>query len=388
MLESAPGLKELIGDWQNREGKGENKEPRILLDESKLIVKINRFSHAADPDRGILIFASTLVPAKIVLTRYCVKQECTKIVKLINGFVKQSLDEGLPKSFMLGLKRCLDKNLNEQIDITVFVSQYKEEWEGNKVLSAIFLFSDGMVIHDKRNKTRARLAWNRKKIFGMKTGMKDLLDNLFDFKKFDKPLKISEVNDINEDEVSYIVVHEILRPNKFDIVSVSYPGAQGDAAILPEKTKGRKQGRMYIDIIAWLPKSSSAGNDLTLEESKDTLDEKEMKELVGRLDLFRTNKQMFNALVETLKRLNHKRKLEHIFIGVAFGAENIKTEWEPYKVDYLIRIFDRDRWQIAYFGKMLNDIFKIIEGEVKLPKVYKVIDIIDSPDLFDFSEGN
>lgn len=388
MLERAPGLKELVSDWRSRKGKNETREPRILLDDNRLIVKINRFSHAADPDRGILIFASTLVPAKTVLTRYCVKQEYTEMPKLINGFISQALDEGLPRSFMLELKNCLNKNLNREIDITEFVSKYKEEWEGNKVLSAIFLFSDGMAIHDKHNKTKVLLVWNRKKIFGMKKSMKDLLDNLFDFKKFDRPLKISEANDINEDEVSYIVVHEIFRPNRFDIVSVSYPGAQGDAAILPEKTKGRKQSRMYIDIIAWLPKSSLAGNDLTLEESKETFDEKEIKELVERLDLFKTNKQMFNALVETLNRLNHRQKLERIFIGVAFGADNAKTVWEPYKVDYLIRIFDREKWQIAYFGKTLKDVFKIVEGKASLPRVYRVIDSINEHDLFDFVEGD
>lgn len=388
LIEGASGLKELVSDWKSRKGKGENKEPRILLDDSNLIVKINRFSHAADPDRGILIFASTLVPAKTVFTRYCVKEQCSKTADLITEFIKQALEEGLPKNFMDGFGKCLNRNISEHIDITEFVAKSKKEWERNKVLHAIFLFSDGMVIHDKKCKCRIQLTWNRKTIFGMAGNMGDILNNLFGFKKYDRPLRISEVNDIDEDEVSYIVVHKVLMPNMFDIVSVSYPGAQGDAAILPEKSMGRSQSRMYIDIIAWLPKSSSTSGDITLEENKDAFDTKEMEKLIERLNLFRTDKQMFEALGDTLSRLNQKKKLEHIFIGVAFGVENIKTEWEPHKVDYLIRIFDRTKWQIASFGKELKDAFKIVEGEVTLPKIYRVIDAVNEIDLLDFVEDN
>jgi hypothetical protein len=95
---------------------------------------------------------------------------------------------------------------------------------------------------------------------------------------------------------------------------------------------------------------------------------------------------MLAALIETLNRLNHKQRLEHIFIGVAFGVEDIETKWEPYKVDYLIRIFDRNKWQLACFGERLRETFKTIEGEFELPKVYRVIYSIDGPELFDSIE--
>jgi len=376
LLKTAPGLKELVNDWKGRKGKGENKEPRILLDENRLIIKINRFSHAADPDRGILIFASTLVPANVVLARYKVKQVCAKTRNLINEFINQSLEEGLPEDFVNGLKKYLTKTISKHTDTTDFLIKNKNKWENNKVLSAIFLFSDGIVIHDKDNKSKILLTWNRKQIFGIKDNLKNSPDKLFGFKQYDTPLRIMEVNDVNEDEVSYIVVHGILKPNNFDIVSVSYPGAQGDAAILPEKGKGRKQSRLYIDVIAWLPNTDVPSSNITLEESKDSFNANEINKIIKKLDLFRTDKEMTGALIETLNRLNHMRKLGHIFIGVAFGVKNITTKWEPYKVDYLVRIFDRDRWQVASFGDKLKSAFKIVEGKVNLPKVYKVIDSI------------
>lgn len=387
LLKKAPGLRELVDDWKSRKGKDENKEPRISFDDNRLIVKINRFSHAADPDRGILIFSSTLVPANIILTRYCVKEECLKKEKLMNAFIKQATEEVLPKDFITNLSKHLRRNLDESVDITKFININKKQWEKNKVLYAIFLFSDGMVIHDKKNKCRFQLLWRRKSIFKTSGKVIKLLEKIFKFREYGMPLKISEVKDLNEDEVSYIVVHNILRPNNFDIVSVSYPGAQGEAAILPEKGKGRRQKRLYIDVIAWLPRTNNYfSSDITLEESKEKLDVSEMKDLIDRLDLFRTDKSMLVALIETLNRLNYRQKLEHIFIGVAFGVEDIETKWEPYKVDYLIRIFDRNKWQLACFGERLRETFKTIEGEFELPKVYRVIASTDGPELFDSIE--
>jgi hypothetical protein len=69
-----------------------------------------------------------------------------------------------------------------------------------------------------------------------------------------------------EDEVTYTIIHKVLIPNGFQIISVSYPGAQGSWAILPNPELGKAQPREYIDVIALPPSNSKI--DVILNESK------------------------------------------------------------------------------------------------------------------------
>lgn len=366
-LQLSPSIKQLKEDWQKRRNNSNYLLKRIYLDQEKIIIKINRFSHAADPDRGILVFSSFVFDDKLIYARYKVKKDSKNISELISTFASEASSRGI--TFFNQLKSLPIKN--DLHDITNFLIKTKRSWQSNKVLKSLFLFSDGIIIHDKNNSIRLSLKWNRNNILGI-SDEKKWIRGILEFYHLDvysDPLPLSISTELNEDEVSYIVIHNILVPNGYKVLSVSYPGAQGDAAILPDSDKGRKQKRLYIDIIAIPP---SFKNNIALEESKDYFNSKSINEAVQRLNLFKTDKNMFSALVNTLKRFHYQYKIKRILIGVAFGVKNKISYWQPYNIDYLIRIYDKSKWQVAYFGNLMRKTFKFIEGTISLPTIFEI----------------
>ena len=377
-LRKAEGLDELILSWVSRSQRY-GRRSRIYLDDETLIVKINRFSHAADPDRGILIFASSTVRARETLARYVVKNRSVDTLSdLFNRFLNQASEEGVPNYFLNGLRmhvRALPRIINE-IDITSMLVKSQTEWQNNKVLSSLAYFADGLIIQTKDGNLELVLRWNRSKLIMLpgEERIEEALVRAFGFRNYGTPLSITEVSDVNEDEVTYVVVHKILRPNDFEVVSTSYPGAQGNAAILPERGEGRRQRRLYIDVIAWLPPTTEGPSpDLALEESKNRPDRSVLQEIAQRLDSFRTDSQNQTALIDTLRKLNRHRRLRHIYIGVGFGVrETTRTSWQPMRVDFIVRITGRNRWDVAFFGEELRYAFRTSSGHTDLPDVWKV----------------
>jgi hypothetical protein len=87
-VDKADGAKELLNTWKNRRDTNLNKV-RYFVKDKFVAAKINRFSHAMDPDRGILIFISSLFSQKMsvfgiyALVRphgsYLVKKDMTSV---------------------------------------------------------------------------------------------------------------------------------------------------------------------------------------------------------------------------------------------------------------------------------------------------------------------
>lgn len=190
-----------------------------------------------------------------------------------------------------------------------------------------------------------------------------------------KPLEIEEIkDDITEDEVTYAIIHRVLIPNKFRIVSVSYPGAQGGMAVLTEPGKGKSQKRSYLDVIALAPKDVSTF-DVLLNENKGEFSTAGVKSDVEKLRKYVTNPKHKNALKESLleaKVIDEKGELKKILIGVGFGTlSKKKTSWIPKEVDFIFRIETREKWS-GLFGDDLCDLIKPKQGATNFPIVYKV----------------
>ena len=373
-------LTQFIEDWKSRKGK--SNRPRIVLDDKKLELKINRFSHAADPDRGMLIFSSFVLPMEEIAARYIVKADITNANSLVKNFVAQAIKEKMPSSLVKELEKEFVKrsHAEDQLDITAFLKKTYKEWFENNVLFSIFLFSNSLLVQNKNRNVSFRFKWNTKEIFGVeRQNFKSSLSRFFESEKYLAPLPVYEVKkDLTEDEATYIVVHQILRPNNYEVLSISYPGAQGDLAILPERTqkKGRMQRRLYIDVVAWLPplKELEGKNDLVLEESKASFSKTSVENTILKLDDIRRNTNKKRALKEALSKIGEQREIAHIWIGIAFGLDRLaRTTWEPSKVDFIVRILKRKSWQVAPFGSRLKLAFKDVEGDIKLPQVYKII---------------
>jgi hypothetical protein len=220
------------------------------------------------------------------------------------------------------------------------------------------------------------LKWDKRKLLG--TENKDFMpafSSHFGFSSYTKPTPIAEVvNEVDEDEVTYTIVHRVLIPNEFKIVSVSYPGSQGGGAILPNPGLGKAQPREYPDIIALPPEHSSS--DVVLNESKGMFSRSNVEKDLEKIVRYKTDSLLQAALKETLfvaQVIGEDKQLRNIVIGVAFGVRNgMTTEWRPDNVDFIFRITNRNAWAIGIFKQDMRDLISTIEGETNFPTVYKL----------------
>lgn len=225
------------------------------------------------------------------------------------------------------------------------------------------------------NYNGVKLVWDRKKLLGNSLGVfLDLLKKYFHFATNSKAIEIEEVKkEVDEDEVTYAIVHRVLIPNGFKIVSISYPGSQGGGAVLPEPEKGKEQPREYPDIIAVSPNSNE---DVILNESKGMFKQAEIEKDTAKILRYKTELNYQKALKETLvvaKVIDEHSNIRNIIIGVAFGVtNNTSTTWQPDKIDFIFRVVDREKWAIGIFNQTLRDLIPVIEGQTNFPTVYQI----------------
>lgn len=227
------------------------------------------------------------------------------------------------------------------------------------------------------NHNGIKLVWDRRKLLGNSKGdMLDLLKTYFSSTQFtNASALVEESNEVDEDEVTYAIAHRVLIPNKFKIVSISYPGSQGSGAILPDPDLGKAQPREYPDIIA-LPPSKNAKIDVLLNESKGMFQQADIEKDTAKILRYKHDKKLQTALKETLvvaQVIDQNDNVRNIIIGVAFGVKsNTPTTWKPDEVDFIFRITDRKKWAIGIFNQALRNLIPKIEGNTNFPKVYKL----------------
>ncbi|MDR2204707.1 MAG: hypothetical protein LBE36_00880 [Flavobacteriaceae bacterium] len=384
-VDSATGAKELLEAWKNRRSDNLNKL-RYFVKPDFVAAKINRFSHAMDPDRGILTFISFLFSeTRQVFGIYALvrprgnelmKQDMTTL-DLLREKLKTALemDKGGMPDWLIDEFKTVAKNaksLNEVIDFQPVWEKHKNKITNNKVVMTLAYFLDGIYL----NHNGICLKWDKRKL--VNSTNKNFLPAFsayFGFSNYTKPTPIIEVaNEVDEDEVTYTIVHKILIPNGFQIVSVSYPGSQGGGAVLPNPELGKAQPREYPDVIALPPAHSKI--DVILNESKGMFAKSSVEKDLEKILRYKTDEKLKTALKKTLlvaQVIDENKQLKNIVIGVAFGIKNnTTTDWQPDNVDFIFRITNRNEWAIGIFKQEMSDLIKKIEGKTNFPTVYKL----------------
>jgi len=384
-VDTASGAKELLVTWKNRRSSNLNKL-RYFVKPKFVAAKINRFSHAMDPDRGILTFISFLFSeTKQVFGIYTLvrprgndlmKQDMTTL-----DLMRRKLDTalemdkgGIPNWLIDEFKKVAKKakSLDEVIDFQSVWEKYKTQITENKVVMTIAFFLDGIYL----NHNGICLKWNKRKLINStRKNFFPAFSAYFGFSNYTKPTPIIEVaNEVDEDEVTYIIVHKVLIPNGFQIVSVSYPGSQGGGVILPNPELGKAQPREYPDVIALPPEHSKI--DVVLNESKGMFLKSSVEKDLEKILRYKTDSKLKTALKETLfvaQVIDKNKEVKNIVIGVAFGVKkNTTTDWQPDSVDFIFRITNRNEWAIGIFKQEMSDLIKQIEGKTNFPQVYKL----------------
>ncbi|GBU20427.1 hypothetical protein R80B4_00305 [Fibrobacteres bacterium R8-0-B4] len=387
-VDNATGTRELLDTWSNRNSSNLNKL-RYFVNSKTIAAKINRFSHAMDPDRGILTFISFLFSkTRSVFGIYALvrprsnelmKKEMTTLVSMQEKFIAaidkdKSQGGGLPGWFVDELKEVVKnaKSLTDEINFQPIWEKHKARIIENKIVITLAYLLDGIYL----NHNGICLKWDRRKLINSTS--KDFFpafSKYFGFLNHTEPTSINEVvNNVDEDEVTYTIVHKILIPNGFQIVSVSYPGAQGGNAVLPNPEFGKAQPREYPDIVALPPSNSKI--DVVLNESKGMFSKSNIEKDIKKILRYKTDANLKKALNETLliaQVIDKNKQIKNIAIGVSFGAKNSDTtSWCPSDVDFIFRIVNRTQWAIGIFNQELKSLIDIIEGKTNFPKIFKL----------------
>ncbi len=389
IVDCAAGSNELLNEWKAMENRNSNLDRlRYFVSKEWIGAKINRFSHAMDPDRGILIFISFLFSHthKIYGIYALVRPRANKILKgkmdsisSLRAKLKEAINKdsgGVPKWFTDELINIANSatSINQTIDIQSFWERNKYKISENKVVATIAHFLDGMYL----NNNGIKLVWDRRKILGGDKGeFLELLKDYYHFSTLSSTIRIiEETSEVDEDEVTYIITHRVLIPNNFRIVSLSYPGSQGGGAILPNPKLGKAQPREYPDIIA-LPPTKNAKIDVLLNESKGMFRQSEVEKDTSKMLRYKSDKNLQQALKDTLiaaQVIDANETVRNILIGIAFGVNSdTPTTWKPNEVDFIFRITNRDKWAIGIFNQELRNLIPTIEGNTNFPIVYKIV---------------
>lgn len=386
-LEQAFNSDQLLLEWRKRERTHVIKERRdrirYSIDESQITIKLYRFSHGMDPDRGIATFISFVYTAlyKVYgvysISRRSIRAPISSLDTWRQNFeAALKLDaSSVPPWFISKLRRIAlsIESLTDQVDITDFWEKNFDNIRNDKVVMTLALFLDGIFL----GQGGPLLKWDRFTI--LKHNREDFIEalkNFWGFRAATSPLVIQQIKEIvDEDEVTYALVHRVLLPNKFRIVSVSYPGSQGDAAVLPEPEGGLSQKRNYTDVVA-LPPDGIRSFDVLLEESKGMFSKAQLENATSQLTKYLDSTAERDALSRMLIRaqvLDPRGTIRDLVIGVGFGVGlTSKTNWEPGRVDFIFRIAGRVRWGIGIFRQDLRDLIDPIEGDTNLPDCFRV----------------
>ena len=368
---------------------------RFSYDKStdEMTIKINRFGHAMDPDRGILFFWNLLCTDLKPTVEFQMERGSIEgkggyeslfdglsneksLIEKVKGIVQgQMCGKEALKLFVdaLGLSRLI--NVNSSNDCNSYridaptLEDYLKSNDYSGASKCLFLLCRRIILTNKDRQTIFRIEWNqnitREYISRCSTGInytKTKLRNLSE-------------RDLNEDLITFSSV-EIYKKLGCKLLAVSYPGAQGDRCIL-EDGKGRKNKRIYVDIIA------SKDSLVFLEEAKDRLI-KSKKDIDKLVDMSNKKSEKFKWLKKFIYALDTSIK-GNFDINISIAARKPKGSLQIEKgLDYLILFWVEEKsypkvniaYEIFICNINLVNIFRPLlsanklSGTIQLPPIY------------------
>lgn len=351
--------------------------------EGSVKIKINRFGHAMDPDRGILYFLNMLVGIENITTEIQINRDSKYNSR--GGY--KSLFDGLSrepylKKYIQNIIKTKNNIFSAQDAIHIFIHAFNienslkiEKLSKNNyyinndnlmqflknhpsmVAKSIFYLSSKLQLTDKSRNIICNIEWDNSVI-------KKYLNTIKTNNYMLIPIKSLTYDDAKEDIITFASV-ELLKKINCNIVAVSYPGAQGDRCIL--SGRGRTTLRTYIDIIA--NKNTDCGENIYLTECKDNFNKSSSD--VKKLNSLLKDKNKYNDLITFLKKAANINKIRSILLSV--GAK--KTNNIPnFDVDYIFMFDIKEnnlqtiiQYSIAIINTgVLNDFLPLAEDKKRL----------------------
>ena len=302
---------------------------RLFPEGQDTVLKFNRWGHAMDPERGMAWFYRAVFDRKLI--GHLTDKTAVTTAEAYDNFCRAT---GFDRD------RLHEPRDEGTVDVTAHLA--------SSVLSrpglSIFMNCRRFRIFDQEGDLLVDLEWSGEPRVPHRGEGGPVTE-----------LRAAET--LSEDEVTYVVAYDILRPNGFQLLSLSYPGDQGSFALLTGDP-GRKVRRSYIDIIAFRQREA-----LNLTESKGPYSTAQVEDAVEKVVIWKVDDEFRTVLTDRVGEVVDYGG-EPIIVSVAFADKPVRRLTSRLNdLDYFV-VVGPERWRLWMSDNSLP--FSIREGETSL----------------------
>lgn len=301
---------------------------RLFKKNNRWHLKFNRWGHAMDPERGMCWYFSNRIGQRLVGT-----------LNDPNAFSASQAATNFKNATGIDVLRLVTLGPH-QIDQLILSSDI------NRSGRAILINCDQFDICDSSGNLLLSLKWS-------------LSTNQIPQPKFSTaPItKLFRITSINEDDVTYAVACLFYPCNGFSIHSVSYPGAQGDFALV--QGNGRAALRTYIDVIALKKENNTI--IISLTESKGARTPSSIAKDIDKVSEWKSDSAKHDLLVNALNVSNQP----FLLTSVAFPGHSLLALGNASSVDFFVTVSNSEWIVWPKGGQKLAGMSKL-QGSIDL----------------------
>ena len=317
------------------------KSTRFYLKDKRWNLKFNRWTHAMDPERGMCWYLRAFKGA------------------LLHGLIhdkdaRTSADAAKAFCGNLGIKatKAQLETLAKQADRGADITELLEASELNRPGIAIVWNCSSFDVCNREGEILLSLKWKSRIGLGFKLPCKK-----------GKSTALTPFTKVEEDDVTFAVANDVLPKNAFEVFAVSYPGAQGDFALV--EGKGRKAIRTYVDVIS-TKKDGAKRIIVNLTESKGKCSPAVLAKDAAKVLQWRNPGDKLKLLLSRM-RLDNKSL---VIAGVAYPkkANETPSVFEGMSsLDYVV-MYDGAQWCVWARPDRPPAGFTVFHGKLPLPQ--------------------
>jgi hypothetical protein len=299
-------------------------------------LKFNRWGHSMDPERGMAEYLGTLLGEPLV--------------GRLNDANASTIAEALEAMRRgTGITIPIEAVRNARVNNaeTYFLSSVL-----NRAGIIIAWYCNEFILADGEGNPLVVLKWDLKK--------PQCLGVPFETSSVTKLFAKTE---ITEDDVTYVVANRVFPENNFEVLSVSYPGAQGDLAILTGS--GRSVKRKYFDVIG-VKNSSDEEKLLLLVEAKGKRQPSTIQPDVETVLAWSIEPDRRSNLLGRVKL----KQNTFVSTSVAYPGQTIADISRQNELD-LVVLVDGEGWKIVPQKNSKFNGVTVLAGQNLLPERYK-----------------
>jgi hypothetical protein len=311
---------------------GPTRATRFYKRNGRWVLKFNRWDHSMDPERGMAELYHNWIEEKLVGRLH--DKVAIDVRTAIRNFTAAT-----------GIRISMSTELAGRIDITESIVSSSL----NRAGLVIAWCCDEFTVADQSGTEIVTFYWNVSKPTGLVTSH-----------SVSTKTHLVEKLTVTEDEVTFVVANLALPANSFRMHSVSYPGAQGDFALITGE--GRKSKRKYFDVIAM--KDSKSANTVILLESKGIATAEKLRRDADTLIEWRDGSQRTFLLSEL-----GVESTADLVTGIAVVGDSEFDFDCTSNLDFKV-IVDQSSWQIFVQNSSMTNLFSVLKGSCELPKRY------------------